>query len=150
MKDSFTTIYARYRKAAGFTQEYAAEALGVSVRTVAAWESGESIPPDLRVMSMVDLYGAPALGLEHLRATSAIGRDVLPAVTAVPLPQAVCQLCAAIRRIREDRTEDELLEIAADGRVDELEANRFAALVEALEPVMAAVLSLKLAEQEGG
>lgn len=147
MKGDFVTIYGRYRKAAGYTQEYAAEALGVSTRTIAAWESGESVPPDLRVMSMVDLYHAPSLGLEHLRATSAIGRDVLPAVTAVPLPQAVCQLCAAMRRLQEDHAEDELLEIAADGRVDELEANRFAELVESLEPVMAAVLSLKLAEQ---
>lgn len=147
MKGDFVTIYGRYRKAAGYTQEYAAEALGVSTRTIAAWESGESIPPDLRVMSMVDLYHAPSLGLEHLRATSAIGRDVLPAVTAVPLPQAVCQLCAAMRQVREAHAEDELLEIAADGRVSELETSKFAKLVEDLEPVMAAVLSLKLAEQ---
>ena len=40
MKSEFMTIYGRYRKAAGLTQERAAELLGVTVRSVAAWERG--------------------------------------------------------------------------------------------------------------
>ena len=39
-------IYAGCRTAAGLSQEAAAELLGCSVRSVAAWESGERRPSD--------------------------------------------------------------------------------------------------------
>lgn len=145
MRNDWESIYARYRKAAGMTQEYAAELLGVAVRTLAAWERGESKPSDERVLSMVDVYCAPTLAIEHLRATTAIARGILPPVDAVPLPQAVCQLLSAIRTLEEIHAGDKLLQIAADGKVDDMEAPDFARLLEELEPVMAAVLALKYA-----
>ena len=46
MENSFRTMYARHRNAAGITQEKAAELLGCAVRTVQAYESGEIVPPD--------------------------------------------------------------------------------------------------------
>ena len=149
MSREWESMYARYRKAAGRTQENAAELLGVAVRTLAAWERGESIPPDARVLSMVDLYGDPALAIEHLRFNSAIAREIIPPVPALPLPQAVCQLLSAIRKLEAVHAGDQLLEIAADGRVDELERPAFEQLLEDLEPIMAAVLALKYAKEEG-
>lgn len=92
MKSEYMTIYGRYRKAAGLTQERAAELLGVTVRSVAAWERGESVPPDIRVLAMADIYNAPTICIEHLRFNVAIARDVLPPVPYVHLPQAVCHL----------------------------------------------------------
>ena len=74
MKSEFMTIYGRYRKAAGLTQERAAELLGVTVRSVAAWERGESVPPDMRVLAMADIYNAPTICIEHLRFNVAICR----------------------------------------------------------------------------
>ena len=76
MKSEFMTIYGRYRKVAGLTQERAAELLGVTVRSVAAWERGESVPPDMRVLAMADIYNAPTICIEHLRFNVAIARDV--------------------------------------------------------------------------
>lgn len=146
MMREWESIYARYRKAAGLTQERAAELLGVAVRTLAAWERGESKPSDERVLSMVDVFAAPTLAIEHLRATTAIARGILPPVDAVPLPQAVCQLLCSIRTLEEIHAGDRLLQIAADGKVDEMEAPDFSRLLEELEPVMAAVLALKYAE----
>ncbi|MBQ3275462.1 MAG: helix-turn-helix domain-containing protein [Oscillospiraceae bacterium] len=145
MSKDFQTMYARYRNAAGMTQEYAAELLGVATRTLAAWERGESKPSDERVLSMVDIYCAPTLAIEHLRATTAIARGILPPVDAVPLPQAVCQLLSSIRTLEEIHAEDRLLQIAADGQVDQIEAPDFTRLLEELEPVMAAVLAVKYA-----
>lgn len=37
-------MFTQYRKAAGLTQEQLAGAIGRSLRTVQAWESGESMP----------------------------------------------------------------------------------------------------------
>ena len=84
--------------------------------------------------------------IEHLRFNVAIARDVLPPVPYVHLPQAVCQLCAALRKVQEEHAEDQLLAIAADGRVDEMEERQFVELTEELDDVIAAALALRYAE----
>lgn len=147
MSNNYTTIYQICRQTAGMTQEHAAELLGVATRTLAAWESGERPVPDLRVADMVDLYGTPFLALQHLRLYSPLGPKVLPPVDRVPLPQAVCQLFKATADIEKARVKDQLIQIAADGRVDELEETEFSALLLELEPLISAVLALKYAEE---
>ena len=92
MNDEYRTMYARHRRAAGLTQEKAAELLGVAVRTVANWEAGVYIPPDDKVALMCDVYPAPTLAVEHLRASTALATGLIPEVEQIPLPQAVVQL----------------------------------------------------------
>ena len=145
--NDYESMYARYRKAAGMTQEYAAELLGVAPRTLQAWERGESTPPNIRVLAMCDIYCAPTLAIEHLRYNSIIAYDVLPPVRAVPVAQAVCSLLGQIRKLEEIHAGDQLLQIAADGKVDEIERAAYDQLLIELEPVIAAVLSLKYARE---
>ena len=147
MSENVMNIYATCRKAAGMTQERAAELLGVATRTLAAWETGERIPPALRVADMVHLYATPVLAIQHLRLNSMIGAELLPEVNAVPLSQAVCQLCAAITKLEASGASAALLEIAADGRVDDLERPRYAELLAALDPVIQAVMTLRCAQE---
>lgn len=145
MSKDYESMYARHRIAAGMTQERAAELLGVAPRTLQAWERGESTPPNARVLAMCDIYCSPTLAIEHLRYSSIIAYDVLPPVQAVPVAQAVCQLLSAIRKLEEIHAGDKLLEIAADGKVDEIERADFEQLLIELDPIMAAVLSLRYA-----
>ena len=145
--ENYESLYARYRKGAGLTQEYAAELLGVAPRTLQAWERGESTPPNARVLAMCDIYCAPTLAIEHLRMTNIIAYDTLPAVKAVPVAQAVCALLAQIRKLQDLHAGDTLLQIAADGRIDEIERADYDQLLIELEPVVAAVLSLKYARE---
>ena len=145
MSKEYESMYARYRRAAGMTQEYAAELLGVAPRTLQAWERGESTPPNARVLAMCDIYCAPPLAIAHLRFNSIIAYDVLPAVKAVPVAQGVCRLIGALRKLEEIHAEDRLLDIAADGKVDEIERADFDQLLIELDPVMSAVLSLRYA-----
>lgn len=145
MNRDYESMYARHRNAAGITQERAAELLGVATRTLQAWERGESTPPNARVLAMCDIYCSPTLAIEHLRYNSIIAYDVLPPVQAVPVAQAVCQLMAAIRKLEEIHAGDRLLQIAADGRVDEIERADFDQLLIELDPIMSAVLSLRYA-----
>ena len=145
MSKDYESMYARHRNAAGMTQERAAELLGVAPRTLQAWERGESTPPNARVLAMCDIYCSPTLAIEHLRYSSIIAYDVLPPVQAVPVAQAVCQLLSAIRKLEEIHAGDKLLEIAADGKVDEIERADFEQLLIELDPIMAAVLSLRYA-----
>ena len=145
--ETYESLYARYRKAAGMTQEYAAELLGVAVRTLQAWERGESTPPNIRVLAMCDIYCAPTLAIEHLRMTNIIAYDTLPAVRMVPVAQAVCSLISQIRKLEAIHAGDQLLQIAADGRIDEIERADYDQLLLELEPVVAAVLALKYARE---
>jgi len=147
MSENSTNIYASSRRAAGMTQERAAELLGVATRTLAAWENGERIPPAMRVADMVDLYASPWLAIQHLR-FNALVPGLLPDVHQVPLAQAVCQLCSSIRHITEVHASDRLLEIAADGKVDEMERPDYDALLDDLEPVISAVLTLRCVREE--
>ena len=141
-----TTIFQTCRQAAGITQERAAELLGISTRTLAAYESGERPVPPLRAADMVDLYGTQVLAMQYLRLYAPFG-DILPAVERVPLPQAVCQLMAAMAKVEDAKVGDRLLQIAADGRVDELEEPEYEAVLAALEPVISAVLALRYAQE---
>ena len=147
MMDDYESLYARYRKAAGMTQERAAELLGVAVRTLAAWERGESTPPNARVLGMVDVYAAPTLAIEHLRYSNIIAYDVLPPVRAVPVSQAVCALISQIRRLEAIHAGDQLLQIAADGKIDEIERSDYDQLLLELEPVVTAVMALRYARE---
>ena len=48
-----------WRTAAGFTQEYVAEAVGVSRQAVSKWENGASEPSTANLMALSKLYGLP-------------------------------------------------------------------------------------------
>lgn len=141
-----TTIFQTCRQAAGITQERAAELLGISTRTLAAYETGERPVPPLRAADMVDLYGTQFLAMQYLRLYAPFA-DILPAVERVPLPQAVCQLMSAMAKVESAKVGDRLLQIAADGRVDELEEPDFEAVLATLEPVISAVLALRYAQE---
>lgn len=144
MFNADTNIYGRCRRARGITQEYAAELLGVATRTVAAWESGERIPSGVMVARMVDVYQTPVLAVEHLRLNDELARNIIPRIAETPLPQAVCQLIGAVRNFSAIEGEDRLLQIAADGRVDEIEKAEYDMLLEALEPIVQAAMTLRI------
>ena len=62
MSKRFGIEIKKARKDAGMTQEQAAEALNVSVRTYAKYESGEILPGDDMVAGMMQVFENPCLG----------------------------------------------------------------------------------------
>jgi len=143
------TMYARHRNAAGLTQEKAAELLGCAVRTVQAYESGEIIPPDYVVALMCDVYPAPMLALEHLRASSSMGRALIPEVTRLPLAQAACQLIYQIQDFTSKNRPQDLVWISSNGKVDEGEEQIFREIVDELEGIVQASIQLRYAQGTG-
>lgn len=65
MPEEYRNIYKICRKSAGFTQEAAAERLGISVESLRAYETGQRVPPDEVVETMSDLYNALHLIVRH-------------------------------------------------------------------------------------
>ena len=146
----YRTMYARHRNAAGITQEKAAELLGCAVRTVQAYEAGEIIPPDHVVALMCDVFPAPMLALEHLRASSSMGKALIPEVTRLPLAQAACQLIYQIQDFTEKNRSQDLIWISSNGRVDKGDQERvFSEIVKELEGIVQASIQLRYAQGTG-
>ena len=147
MNDDYRTMYARHRKAAGITQEKAAELLGVAVRTVSNWETGVCVPPDDKVALMCDAYPAPTLALEHLRASSALAAGLIPEAVQLPLAQAVAQLLYCMRRFEQKHRADDLIWISSNGRVDEGEQTaRWFEISDELQEIVTAAMQLRFAQ----
>lgn len=70
--------YKTCRENASFTQEYAAEMLFISVRSLSDYENGKTVPPDETVERMVDFYKTKLLGWWHLKNTSELAKKCLP------------------------------------------------------------------------
>ena len=135
MHPEYPNLYQRARKATYFTQEQAAEQLGLSSESLKQYESGRRVPPDDVVARMVEVYNLPWLALEHSRATDRLG--VLPKVEAKPLPVATIALTNRLREAT-DRIVGGLLRIAEDGVIDESERPEFDAIVTELRETIAA------------
>ena len=95
MYPEYPNLYQRARKATYFSQEEAAELLGLSAESMKQYESGRRTPSDDTVHRMAELYNLPWLELEHAKATDRLG--VLPDVHIQPLPTASITLANRIR-----------------------------------------------------
>ena len=136
MPQSSMTIYQKARISAGLTQEQAAEALYVSLRTVTAWEQGEREPTNTTVWQMCQSYGTPWLALEHLK-ISAEPLGILPENIQVQgLPTAVLALINRATALTDDYRR--LMRIAEDGVIDEAEQPDFSSITDHIQDVIAA------------
>lgn len=147
MNNNDTNIYQAARIAAGITQERAAELMGTSPRSVAAYESGERIPTENAVVRMVDVYGTQFLAYQHLRHSMESARSILPDIT----PQS---LTMAVMRVQKEATDvlklrDEIVNITYDGVIDETERDRWEHCMKELEDLFQAILALKFFIEEG-
>lgn len=142
MQNDCTNIYQNARKVAGLTQERAAELLGLSLRSLADYESGLRLPPNKAVDDMVTVYNSQLLAVQHLRESTKFARDLLPDVQAMTLPEAVLTLVDAVYDFADDRLDRELIDIARDGVISEDERERFDRVVEKIRVITAAAIAL--------
>lgn len=140
-------IYQTARKAAGLTQEAAAERLAVSDTSIRAYESGERLPGDDIVARMCAVYNVQYLGLQHLQLKTALLPDCVQEARPEPLPVAVIKLVRRIMRFADGHRNDRLLEIAEDGVIDEAERPEFLAITAELNEIVKAALALMYTEE---
>lgn len=115
MKGICRNIYKIARNSAGLTQEYAAELLHISTRSLANYESGVTEPTSDIVHAMMDVYKAKWLGYEHLR-MSAVGQKCLPKINSTDLARSVLFLQQQFNEI--DRVSAYMIEVASSGKID--------------------------------
>lgn len=138
-------IYQAARKEGCLTQEQAAERLEVSETTVKAWEQGTRVPDNETVARMAELYGTPWLLLEKAFETlSELG--ILPGgIHAQALPTAVLSYLDLCNQQLDGYRR--LIQITADGRIDETEQADFNTIKSVILQNVVAGLQVALYQQ---
>ncbi|OUQ16013.1 hypothetical protein B5E80_19125 [Flavonifractor sp. An135] len=144
MPEEYRNIYKICRKSAGFTQEAAAERLGISVESIRAYETGQRIPSNEVVELMVILYNAQHLAVHHLRETNALYGRIVPQVDERSLMEAALRIHNRLGQIEKRGSLDRLLEIAEDNIIDDAERPEFMAIVTELREIVRVALELQL------
>lgn len=143
MKRYCENIYKNARRNAGLTQEQAAEQLYISVRSLAEYEAGRTIPPCDVICRMVEAYKAKHLAYLHLKNSTEVGRRFLPDLHILDLPRSVLNMNNEIDDVLE--MNKKLSRIACDGRIDEHESETWRSIEKELMEMIGAGLSVVFA-----
>ena len=147
MPEEYKNIYKTCRKAAGFTQEAAAERLGISVESLRAYETGQRVPPNEVVELMVILYNAQHLAFQHLRETNGLYSSVVPEIQPRTVLEASAKLTNRIFAFADSHADRRLLRIAEDNVIDAGERVEFDSIMEDLQEIVEAALELRCARE---
>lgn len=144
MPENFRNIYKIARRAAGYTQEAAAEMLNLSVNSLRAYETGQRIPAGDVVEQMVICYNAQRLALQHLQETNILTRRVIPHLEERGVMEVSLRIYNRLRRFQEEGRLDRLMAIAEDGRIDDGERPEFDAIIADLREIICSGLELEV------
>lgn len=117
MPEEYRNIYKICRKSAGFTQEAAAERLGISVESLRAYETGQRVPPDEVVETMSDLYNALHLIVRHVRERNAMYSRVVPEVPQCSVLEASAKPTNRIYAFADSHADRRLMQMAEDSKM---------------------------------
>lgn len=140
MNERYRSIYQLARLNAEFTQEFAAGLLMISVRSLADYESGKTIPHGDIVADMTKTYGARWLGYEHLRLSSNLGKQILPEIDITDIAKSVLVLQKESGDV--ENVKNCMIKIACDGKIDKHEESRWDEVTKEVFEMAGAALSV--------
>ena len=144
MSEEYRNIYKNARRAAGLTQEAAAEKLGISVESVRAYETDQRIPPNEVVELMVICYNAQHLAYQHLRESNSLMGRVVPPLEQRSVLEVAVRIYNRLNRFTQEHKLDELMQIAEDGRIDDEERKAFDEIVSDVQDIVKSGLELEV------
>ena len=144
MQEENRNIYQTARKAAGYTQEAAAERLALSVESIRAYETGVRVPGNDTVERMVEVYNAQHLAYQHLKATNALMSRVVPQLEERNISQAAIRMKNRVNRFFKADVADRLLELADDGKISDDERDEYEELVGMVRDLVTVLLEIDL------
>lgn len=147
MQNGSSNIYQTARKAAGLTQEAAAERLALSVESLRAYETGQRLPGNDIVARMCVVYDTQFLGVQHLQLSAALLPVCIQEARPERLELATIKLVNRIIAFANRHRNDQLLAIAEDGLIDEEERPQFLAIAAELDEIIRAALALRYTEE---
>lgn len=135
------------REALELTRDQASELLGwISSDRIEKIEHERTAPHPDEVLTMADMYNAPELCNYYCSKCCEIGQKYVPEIKIKDLSKIVLEMLASLNSIH--KRKDRLIEITADGRIDEDEIEDFVRIQEELEQISITVETLQFwAEQ---
>ena len=143
-----TNIYKTARQKAGITREKAAEAMGISVESLKAYETYGRLPSCDVVDRMCLVYDALYLAYQHNRLASGEIK-VVPEVQIMELPLAAIRIINRVQAFAEAHRDRQLLCIAEAGTISEEERPLFDEIMSELDELVKAAVELKLSRTGG-
>ena len=144
MQAEYRNIYKSARRAAGITQEAAAERLGINVESLRAYETDVRTPPNEVVERMVICYNTQYLAYEHLHLTNSLANMVIPQLKPRNLLEVAVRIYNRMNRLDKNNCVERLMEIAEDGRIDSKEREEFDAIMSDLREIVQSGLELEV------
>ena len=140
-------IYHIVREELGLTREKASDLLEVMPpERIEKIENEKSLPHPDEVLLMSEKYKKPNLCNYYCANQCPIGQQYVPEIKIKDLSQIVLEMLASLNSV--NKRKERLIEITADGEIDEDEVEDFIFIQEELERISITVESLQLwAEQ---
>ena len=144
MPEDYSNIYKIARRAAGLTQESAAERLEISVDSVRAYETYQRTPPNEIVERMVICFHAPQLAYQHLHETTGLVSRIIPQLEQRNILEVAIRIYNRMRNFSQGYCLERLMAIAEDGRIDDTERPEFDEIIAELRSIIQSGLELEI------
>lgn len=146
-----SNVYFKARKEAAmyndklYSRESASELLGLSVSSLANYELGTTkvVPVD-KVVLMADLYKCPELKAMYCKNECPIGKELPIVVSYGTVESIVIKLLKELKQDEMQAVLDDLVEIAADGRVTQTERFRLEQVIDRFNRLSSVISELRL------
>ena len=136
-------IYFRSREERGLTREEASEVLGgLTADRIEKIENERSLPHPDEVLVMAEGYKAPHLCNYYCANECPIGQQYVPEIQVKDLSRIVLEMLASLNTAH--KLKDRLIEITADGEIQEEEIEEFVQIQDTLEKISITVETLQL------
>lgn len=137
------TPYQVAREELGLSREKASELLeSIMPERIEKIESEKSLPRAEEAMIMADKYKRPSLCNHYCSQQCPIGQKYVPHVEIKELSAIVLEMLASLNSV--SKMKDRLVEIAADGKIDNDEIDDFIYIQDELERISITVETLQL------
>ena len=142
-KKANKNIYQLRREELGLSREKASEILGsVPPERIEKIESEKSFPHPDEIMAMAEGYKMPDLCNYYCANECPIGKQYVPEIKIKDLSKIVLEMLASLNAM--NRKKERLIEISADGTIDDDEIQDFIKIQEELERISITVETLQL------
>ncbi|MBQ3122617.1 MAG: helix-turn-helix domain-containing protein [Firmicutes bacterium] len=136
-------IYRELREGLGLSREKASDLLEtMPPERIERIENGKFLPHPDEVLLMSDKYKAPELCNYYCAHQCPIGAEYVPPIKIKDLSTIVLEMLSSLNSM--NKSKDRLIDIAADGKIEEDEIKDFIAIQEELEKISITVETLQL------
>jgi len=129
------------RNNAGLSREEAAHRLYVGSRTLADYESGRTIAPPDVIMKMAEVYQEPMLPADYCAKVCPIGQVLAHSIDRSEFAVTVLRVLKEFADV--ERLRDNLVNIAADGKLHDHEVDEFEVILKEMVELEKCISELK-------